>query len=168
MFIWIFLFIIVNFLAKVYFDWKIFDRARPIMSRGPFVAGANRRFLVPSLSQEISDDESEDSSDESDSSESEAEHSSPTQTTVSSSFSASSPPSSSSTSAAARTAAATTASGETSATNVTTPEKNLLYKAETYQVNCQMYFHCHTIDNTKLFALIFYVYRGFGLNPWEK
>jgi hypothetical protein len=91
------------------------------MSSGPFAAGSNRRFLVPSLSQELSSD---DSSDESDSSDSAAEHSSPTHTTVSS-LSTSSPSNSSST---RPTTTTTTKEDDNELTDV-------LYKVETFQVS---------------------------------
>jgi hypothetical protein len=92
------------------------------MSSGPFAAGSNRRFLVPSLSQELSSD---DSSDESDSSDSAAEHSSPTHTTVSS-LSTSSPSNLSST--RPTTTTTTTKEDDNESTDV-------LYKVETFQVS---------------------------------
>ncbi len=95
---------------------------RPSMSSGPFAAGSNRRFLVPSLSQELSSD---DSSDESDSSDSAAEHSSPTHTTVSS-LSTSSPSNLSST--RPTTTTTTTKEDDNESTDV-------LYKVETFQVS---------------------------------
>ena len=100
------------------------------MSRGPFVAGSNRRILVPSLSQELSSD---DTSDESDSSDSLAEHSSPNQTTASS-ISTSSP--SNSTSAARP---------PTSSNN---SKDNLLYKAESFQVR-RLFYKLYLYDFKK-------------------
>ena len=94
------------------------------MSKGPFVAGANRRFLVPSLSQELSSDDL----DTSDSSESSDEHSSPTQTTISSTSATSSPSN-----------LPSERSGTSEPVGKTKPD--LLYKAEAFQVRPNIFFN---------------------------
>ena len=123
------------------------------MSRGPFVAGSNRRILVPSLSQELSSD---DTSDESDSSDSLAEHSSPNQTTASS-ISTSSP--SNSTSAARP---------PTSSNN---SKDDLLYKAESFQVR-RLFYKLYLYDfekfHLKLYRIECTTRRCWRLTWWNK